>query len=240
MEALDVVVIIIGLLCVAASFFLSEKAAGGSKADEQLEQKIEEKLMKKLFDEENMEAAVTKLVEAAGQREQEQAGERLLDIKGEMDQITNEKMMAFTEMSDQVLEKVHQDHTEVVFLYDMLKEKESELKDYSAKLTGVRKEVEALLQKAEKLPAAPQAEAPVHQGAALVRSAGGEEKAAAKVKKPEPIKEPEAETDKQQKERNEQILKLHREGKPVVEISKLLEMGQGEVKLVIDLFQGAE
>lgn len=37
---------------------------------------------------------------------------------------------------------------------------------------------------------------------------------------------------------NEKILKLSEEGKSVLEISKELGLGQGEVKLVIDLFQG--
>jgi DNA-binding NarL/FixJ family response regulator len=37
---------------------------------------------------------------------------------------------------------------------------------------------------------------------------------------------------------NQQILELYSQGKSVLEISKLLDLGQGEVKLVIDLFKG--
>jgi DNA-binding NarL/FixJ family response regulator len=37
---------------------------------------------------------------------------------------------------------------------------------------------------------------------------------------------------------NSQILTLYTQGRSVVEISKLLGLGQGEVKLVIDLFKG--
>ena len=37
---------------------------------------------------------------------------------------------------------------------------------------------------------------------------------------------------------NEQILKLYEAGKSILEISRELGLGQGEVKLVIDLFQG--
>lgn len=251
MEALDVIVIIIGLLCVAASFFISEKAGGNAKADERLEKELEERLREKLFGEENMESAVAKLVEAVIAREQEQAEELLSDVKGEMDRITNEKMMAFTELSDQVLEKIHQDHTEVVFLYDMLKEKESELKDLSAKISGVRKEAQELLVKADRLSTV--------SGSAPSALAVGEEKAALAAKKNavvrkesrpksgtqmllerQHVSEPSAESGEGQEEKNERILELHREGRSVMEISKLLELGQGEVKLVIDLFQGAK
>ncbi|HCA70796.1 MAG TPA: hypothetical protein DEP17_10620, partial [Lachnospiraceae bacterium] len=37
---------------------------------------------------------------------------------------------------------------------------------------------------------------------------------------------------------NKKILSLYSEGRSIVEISKLLDLGQGEVKLVIDLFYG--
>ncbi|MBO4506866.1 MAG: hypothetical protein J5728_10610, partial [Lachnospiraceae bacterium] len=36
--------------------------------------------------------------------------------------------------------------------------------------------------------------------------------------------------------RNDEIIALHKSGKSVMEISKLLGMGQGEVKLIIDLY----
>ena len=37
---------------------------------------------------------------------------------------------------------------------------------------------------------------------------------------------------------NDEILRLHREGKSKVAIAKELGLGVGEVKLVIDLFEG--
>ena len=36
--------------------------------------------------------------------------------------------------------------------------------------------------------------------------------------------------------RNDEIIALYKSGKSVMEISKLLGMGQGEVKLIIDLY----
>ena len=36
--------------------------------------------------------------------------------------------------------------------------------------------------------------------------------------------------------RQEEVLKLHTQGKSVLEISKTMGMGQGEVKLIVDLY----
>ncbi len=46
-----------------------------------------------------------------------------------MERITNEKIMAINEYSDTVLEAIHKNHEEVVFLYDMLNDKQQSLKD---------------------------------------------------------------------------------------------------------------
>ncbi len=36
--------------------------------------------------------------------------------------------------------------------------------------------------------------------------------------------------------KNEEILRLHKAGRSILDISKALNLGQGEVKLVIDLY----
>lgn len=53
----------------------------------------------------------------------------------------------------------------------------------------------------------------------------------------EVVKEPEIKVE--DSNQNQVILDLYNEGKTIMEIAKLLGKGQGEVKLVIDLFQGA-
>ena len=42
--------------------------------------------------------------------------------------------------------------------------------------------------------------------------------------------------DNQSLSRNEEIISLYRQGRSVMEISKLLGMGQGEVRLIINLY----
>jgi len=46
-----------------------------------------------------------------------------------IDRLTNEKMMAVNEYSDTVLSEIDKNHKEVVFLYDMLNDKQENLKD---------------------------------------------------------------------------------------------------------------
>lgn len=60
-----------------------------------------------------------------------------------MERISNEKIMAVGEYSDTVLEEIHKNHEEVVFLYDMLKNKEESLEESYGKAD---KEIQDLLQ----------------------------------------------------------------------------------------------
>ena len=50
-----------------------------------------------------------------------------------MERISNEKIMAVNEYSDTVLEEIHKNHEEVVFLYDMLKNKKAGLTESYSK-----------------------------------------------------------------------------------------------------------
>lgn len=155
-----------------------------------------------------------------------------------MDRMANEKMTAISEYSDTVMEDIHKNHTEVLFLYDMLNDKHENVKNTAAKVNEAVKAVhKAVISEPEIEPESKvQKKAPV-----------------AKVKpvEKEPVAEPEAELTTEQVSKmdisfsnlgmensNEEILKLHREGKSNVVIAKELGLGVGEVKLVIDLFEG--
>ena len=53
------------------------------------------------------------------------------------------------------------------------------------------------------------------------------------------VKREEPAPDKDKKEinaRNEQMIELHHQGKSVLEISKILHVGQGEVQLILSLY----
>jgi hypothetical protein len=150
----------------------------------------------------------------------------------ELVRLSNEKIIAVNDFSEQVLEKIKNNHEEVVFLYNMLNEKEKELK-------AAVKEIDAAKRK-------------LHEIAEARRQAAAE-RAAVKTEGAVPAKEQGKKEDgsngvQQYNSDNnahnnggannkDQILALYSEGKSVVEISRLLRVGQGEVKLVIDLYK---
>ncbi len=66
-----------------------------------------------------------------------------------MDRLTNEKIMAVNEYSDTVLSDINKNHQEVVFLYDMLNDKQENLKDTVANVERKAQEVTQAVRDAE-------------------------------------------------------------------------------------------
>lgn len=155
-----------------------------------------------------------------------------------LSKISNEKIMAVNEFSDQILEKINRNHEEVIFLYNMLNDKEKELKSAVKEIDSSKKKVQDILESKSKKDLSQTTK----DTKAVVSKPPTQ---AARIEKPEKaITTP---TDVVQDmntlnslgvNKNSQILDLYSQGKSVIEISKLLDLGQGEVKLVIDLFKG--
>lgn len=194
------------------------------------------------------------------------------ETEDKLENLSNDKIMAVGEYSDQILEKINGNHEEVVFLYKMLTEKEEELKSTVQKIDNTRVECEKMLlemeEKREKeqallessaLTAVPAASGiailearnaanstakPAKSPTARTKSAESAAKTAKKktVRQPKPasVEEesaPDADNlDTGMLSRNDRIIELYKERKSVMEISKMLGMGQGEVRLIIDLY----
>ncbi len=177
-----------------------------------------------------------------------------------LERLSNEKIMAINEYSDTVLAEIHKNHEEAVFLYDMLNSKHTNLKDTVSQVTRTVKEAEETVNSFQRLApetipaaaAAPQqaprtAEDTREQSlsqprtpkAAFVRAAVEEMTREGRGSGPE-----EAFYDGEREEAdasgnsNERILKLYSQGMDKVAIARELGLGVGEVKLVIDLFEG--
>lgn len=206
----------------------------------------------------------------------------LHETEDKLEQVSNDKIIAVGEYSDQVLEKINSNHKEVVFLYQMLNEKEEELKATVTKMDNMRIECEKLLRSQavpsgesgnakepavqEHVPVrtsqpeakpvrpsepkaagnagagtAPSTPARTRTAAARTAKAPEKSRSAAKpeTRTPAPAaKSPavSANLDSGSLNRNDEIISLYKSGKSIMEISKLLGMGQGEVKLIIDLY----
>ena len=154
--------------------------------------------------------------------------------------------MNFHSRLQQILEKIDANHQEVVFMYNMLSEKEKELKEFMSK--PVKKESMAETRMASEPAVSNRMDLnPVTASqTAISRLTANTQEAEKKktVKKAEPKKAVKNETSKPemsvagQGNVNEKIKELHKQGKSVLEISKQLNIGQGEVKLVLALYGG--
>ncbi len=264
MTGIEICLIIIGIACVCASFFVSRKTAlqevsdshGGSHPSAEIWTEKDEQIVKQRLEE----------------ILQEQQEEYIDEAKDRMGQICNEKIMAVDEFTKQILEKINSNHQEVVFMYNMLNEKQKELKTV---MTETVKPVSNQMQQEEK-PAPVKKNASVVHAEKAVRTENltpevdpsifqpaptqaGVLTGLAQVKKSKKVTGASQNTTKQKKNDvamqqsdvednlqtsevsgnvNLQIQKMYKAGKSVLDISKELDIGQGEVKLVIALYEG--
>jgi hypothetical protein len=207
MQPFDIFLVVIGFIIIALSYFISEKIgnkAGKNNTNQQVQDIWTEK------DEKNVREHTEVLLEQT-------INESVIKADDELSKISNEKIMSVSEYSDQILEKINQNHQEVVFLYNMLNEKESEIKKLIHQVDQSKAKMEdasVSLEQKNEIPKVSNQEEPIDE-----------------------VYEP---WNEMGKNNNEQILKMYKNGKTVIDIAKSLDLGQGEVKLVIDLFKGVK
>ena len=274
---LDAGLVVIGLGIIAVSYVISEKIE-----NKMLGKKAEDLAQVKDIWTDKDEKRVRERIDSIVEEKVEQAIDKTED---ELSRISNEKIMVSNEFSEQVLGKIEQNHEEVVFLYNMLNEKEKQMKTLIKEIDTLKTAVEqrafeikenmespmtvdmlhktgqesvmyttpvtVVVEKEDARTVEPlnsNEEKELFQLRAFAESIEAEELERKEKKEPELMTESafiieEAAGQPSEKEkvnRNEEILRLYKKGRSVLEISKALNMGQGEVKLIIDLFQGAK
>lgn len=150
-----------------------------------------------------------------------------------LSKLSNEKIIAVSEYSDQILEKINKNHEEVVFLYNMLNHKEKELKETVNSIDSFKRKANELI------PDNPQKKKS-EENAGIPRQLNTQAQSikSQPIIKPasKPVDEPTENKQANISINNTEILKLYKQGKSILDIAKQLGIGQGEVKLVIDLF----
>ena len=294
MDIIVIICLIIGVACIGASFFIKEKA----DIDNHEKEKIAEEIRGRALSEDSIKKVMTRVEKGFSEKLSAISEDKLGGFADKMSEIANDKMLAINDMSGQLMEKIEQNHKEVIFLYDMLNEKSDYLKDFSAKIDGLRHELEREEERIKALnndlddkmikvkevrqtviakPVAPvevkqeksrRVPTGIEQAKAAIKPAEvpAQAKNLVKMKKeveniPSDINDifdtderdifkdaevPEIteEIDEidlspeltEELSTNDKILKMHSEGKSVMEISKELGMGQGEVQLILGLY----
>ena len=131
MSAMEITILIFGIVSFIASFLIPE---------------IKSKEVDSInFSEEELQQSVQKIVQNAKTKIEDIADETvkysLEKTERSLDKITNEKIMAVNEYSDTVLEEIHKNHQEAMFLYDMLNNKSVDLKNTVRKAEHTKKVV---------------------------------------------------------------------------------------------------
>lgn len=226
MDILEVILLIVGIVIFIGSFLLPAGRSDAGRIDtdaakQEIHGLIEEEM---------------KTVRAQVQDKVEETSEDVVEkAERSLERLTNEKIMAVNEYSNTVLQEIHKNHEEAMFLYDMLNSKHANIKDTISKMDKAVKAVENKTAENKV----------VEDKTATDKTAGMVEEKTADTPKTEPLIQPEnspeigfmGETVQEGQNNNEKILEMHRQGKSTVAIAKELGLGVGEVKLVIDLYK---
>ena len=237
MTALEIALIVIGIVCIVGSFFFTEKL---SSSDIDLIKKMSEKEVKILVENE-LRSADEEIKNTISDKLQESVS----SLEAETDRNTNEKLLSLNEYSDTVLESINKSHDEVMFMYSMLNEKQekvteltSELSTLESNLRGMKESVDEAVREFDQRSIA--AAGQEQQKEDQIR----QEKIDADVRSLKEAFQTQLDEEKKQmqdggtssEEQNRQILKMHSEGYSEVEIAKKTGRGLGEIKLVLGLF----
>ena len=218
MTALEVTLVIVGIIFVIVSFFIEEK----------LSQKDIDRIVS--LSENELKVIVERQLRGAEEQIEDSIAESLEEAheatKRAMEKETNEKIMAISEYSDTVLESMNKTHNEILFLYSMLGDKHTELTElagqlgqFSEKMKNTEDEVlHNLAEAARELEINMSAPEPINQDEAVRQAVEAEEEG----------------------NHNDEILERHQAGMSDVEIAKELGLGLGEVKRVIGLYKGEQ
>lgn len=237
MSPIEIIFVLLGIGILVASCFVGRKE---DKTDTAL-----------LLPEEALEIQKQELKKYADKLFEEKSEDVVVKTDDYLSKISNEKIMSVNDFSTQILEKIDANHKEVVFLYDMLNQKEDEIKQTVQQFDHEKHEMQEVVGDIIKLTK--------QIKATMQKSESAKSTVVEKQKKPEPKKnvvkpaaakpatqvklvENPAEgqmefSEMMQADRQkEEVLKLYKQGKSVLEISKAMGMGQGEVKLIIGLY----
>lgn len=225
MVAVEIVLILIGVVFLIGSFFVTER----------LSQKDLEQIT--LMSEADLKHIAEKQVKSI-KSEVENSVEEIIDesleiTKRGLEKETNNKIMAVSEYSDTVMEEMNKTHNEIMFLYSMLNDKHTETADLVGDLQKYAKQIREFDMEAAmaKIDLAANAVSNIENASnAVVTPTNIEET---------PISDVDVEEIDKLQNKNEKILLLYKEGMSEVEIAKKLDCGLGEVRLVLGLYNEA-
>lgn len=258
MSATEIILLLLGIAVFIISFVIPEQKSKATETD----RRLSEELVRESIEQE-VNGAKTQIQDMV----EDTVSYSIEKTERTLERLTNEKMQAVNDYSDTVLSEINKNHKEVLFLYDMLNDKQQDIQETVKNVDRVTRTMHDTVNEAgesvnditlisdKELATESKEEktVPEKKTAARKASAKGMEKSGKQEKSGEDFKPLTGEKvvlDKMMndidfivggentKNNNEKILELHKSGRSKMAIAKELGLGIGEVKLVIDLFEG--
>ncbi|MBR3599123.1 MAG: hypothetical protein IKL53_04510 [Lachnospiraceae bacterium] len=209
-----IILIVIGIIFIFVSYFFAESFEKEEPKDDVIEVPTE------LTEEQKTQ--IDKLIK---DYMDERIGIQLDDIEGKFSEIVNQKTLALGDYAVTVNEEIEKNHNEVTFLYSMLSDKQKELMTTVEMIDSYKKEIEAMIANKEIV-------------AQTKQEAEEQELKEAISEIDEELSQEATEVEASVDGSKDIILEMHKSGLSILEIAKHLGLGVGEVKLVVDLYQG--
>lgn len=216
MSGAVILLIILGLIFIFGSFLLAEKS---KEEDNDNIIKIPEKLS------DEQKEKIRKLID---DYMDEHVDDKLSDVEAKFSEIVNQKTLALGDYAVSVNEEIERNHSEALFLYSMLSDKQKEIMTTASMVDAYKKDITELINDSNKT---------------ISKKDKQEERLAIELEELEKdnLDIENDEEDVQTLDSNKEIiLEMHKSGLSILEIAKNLGLGVGEVKLIVDLYQGAK
>lgn len=127
MAGMEIFLIIIGVTAIIGSFVFEKTLEKNDNTNENNSGVTEAML------EEQVSKAVDHILD-----------DRIEETEAKMDKLSNEKIMAVGDYSDNVLKEIDKNHDEVMFLYSMLNEKEKEVKNAVNDVENIKRSINVI------------------------------------------------------------------------------------------------
>ena len=133
MTIMEIALLIIGVIIFVISFLLPD--SGDKKTEKEIEAEKEE--VHRLVEQE-IDGMKLKVNEATNDTVEYAVGK----AERSLEKVSNEKIMAVNEYAGTIMEEINKNHKEVMFLYDMLRDKQADLTNAVRKADATVKEIE--------------------------------------------------------------------------------------------------
>ena len=233
MSPVEIMFVVLGVFLLIASCFFT----GDKESEIEISSELSEAYLE--FQKKEIEKYVEHILT-------EKEEEIIVKTDDYLSKVSNEKIMSVNDFTSQILEKIDFNHKEVVFLYDMLNQKEDEIKKLVKELDAEKSEVIQMIEKVNLLVKQrnfsenPQNTAFINSFEKLDDTIYTGKQAVKMIESARAIEHrldiAEKEEDSVANQQKEKILQLYKQGMSILEISKALQIGQGEVKLIIGLY----